>query len=65
MVIITIFFLFLETNKKTLIDNNNNNELTSPYTVFLDNLQGHLVSLLTACKLAGKKVQRNNTFILP
>ena len=55
MVIITIFFLFLETNKKTLIDNNNNNELTSPYTVFLDNLQGHLVSLLTACKLAGKK----------
>ena len=31
MVIITIFFLFLETNIKTLIDNNNNNELISSY----------------------------------
>ena len=30
--------------------------------IFLDNLQGHLVSVVTACKLAGKKVKRNYHF---
>ena len=33
--------------------------------IFLDILQGHLVSVMTDSKLAGKKVKRNNTFILP
>ena len=33
--------------------------------IFLDILQRHLVSVMTDSKLAGKKVKRNNTFILP